>query len=194
VAIAFDELYKHSIEIKNSKSNTRFQQSAEKFTGTKQEIISKLNLFTDLPILKDTAYHDGIYTTFNEFKNNAPAITRFYATIDDKDKAVKLYQLMPDSTSKLIENAWGVSVNNELYFYSAGQLYPIEKAGNGFYIAKYLEPRTRRNQAIYWRKYIGKWQGDENPYNNAQVLKRSAGKDIAIEATHLDFDLEDFIY
>lgn len=194
VAIAFDELYKHSIEIKNSKSTTRFQQSAEKFTGTKQEIISKLNLFTDLPIIKDTAYHDGIYTTFNEFKNNAPAITRFYATIDDRSKAVKMYQLMPDSTSKLIEQVWGVSVNNELYFYNAGQMYPIEKSGNGFYLAKYLEPSTRRNQAIYWRKYIGKWQGDDNPYNNAHVLKRSADKDIAIEATHLDFDMEDFTY
>ena len=199
VANAFDELYKHSIDLKNNKANVRYQQSTDKFTGTKEEILTKLRLSNNHPILRDSVYQDGIYRTFTEFKNNAPAILRFYATVDDQTKTVKLFQLLPDSSSSLIDKAWGISVNNELYFYNAGQLYPIEKSANGFYLAKYLEPRTRRNQAIYWRKFIGKWQDDENPYGNAHVVKKSAakdivGKEIAIEATHLDFDLEDFIY
>ena len=83
-----------------------------------------------------------------------------------------------------------------MYFYAEGQLYPIERSGNTFYIAKYLEPATRKNQAFYWRKMIGQKQGDTNPYNDAHVLRRSvpAAKNISVEATRLDFDLEDFTY
>ena len=132
VANAFDELYKHSVDLKNTKANIRYHQSTGKFTGTKEEIVARQKLSNNHPILKDSVYADGIYTTFAEFRNNTPAITRFYSAIDEQTKAVMLYQIMPDSSSKLLEKAWGVSVNNELYFYYTGQLYPIEKSANGF--------------------------------------------------------------
>ncbi|MEJ7673291.1 MAG: hypothetical protein WKF59_11395 [Chitinophagaceae bacterium] len=98
----------------------------------------------------------GIYLSFNEFKNNAPSIRNYYVNVDSQNNKVKIYQILPDSSSKLIEKAWGLSLNNELYFYASGQLYPIEKSGNTFYMAKYLEPKTRRNQALYWRNVC--WQ------------------------------------
>lgn len=125
-----------------------------------------------------------------------PGIRNFYVTINSQNKKVQLYQILPDSSSKLIEKAWGLSLNNELYFYASDQLYPIEKRGATFYIAKYLEPGARRKQVLYRRKYVGKQQGDDNPYNDAHVLRKSTDVaiNIALEATHLDFDSEDFIY
>ncbi len=196
IETALDELYKNSTDLKKTLANKRFQQITQKFTDTKEEIIKNVKLQNNHQILKDSVYPAGIYLSFDQFKKNSPAIKDFYARVDSQTNKVKLYQILPDSSTKLIENAWGISLNNELYFYTLGQLYPIEKSGNTFYMAKYLEPRTRRNQAIYWRMYVGKWQGDINPYNDAHVLRKSADaeKQILIEATHLDFDLQDFIY
>jgi hypothetical protein len=189
-------LYKNSVEQKRGIGNIRFQQSSVKPTGTKNDIINEVKLSNNYQILKANEYANGVYTSFDEFKNNTPSIRNFYADVNSKNNEVELYQIAADSSSQLIQKAWGVSVNNELYFYSSGQLYPVEKSGNSFYMAKYLEPHTRKNQAIYWRKIIGVRQGDTNPYNDAHVLRRnvSTAKDVSLEATHLDFDKEDFIY
>lgn len=196
IATAFIELYKNSVEQGKGTANTRFQQKLVKPAGTKNNIINQLKLSHNYPILKATEYSRGVYTSLEEFKNNEPSITNFYADVNKKNNQVELYQIMADSSSQLIAKAWGISISNELYFYADGQLYPIEKSGNTFYMAKYLEPRTRKNQAIYWRQIIGARQGDTNPYNDAHELlkKVPTAENISLEATHLDFDKNDFIY
>lgn len=196
IVTAFIELYKNSVEQKRGIGNIRFQQLSAKPAGTKNDIINQVKLSNNCQILKANEYPSGVYTSFEEFKNNTPGIRNFYADVNAKNNQVELYQLAADSSSQLIQNAWGLSVNNELYYYSSGQLYPIEKSGNSVYVAKYLDYRTRKNQAIYWRTIIGARQGDTNPYNDAHVLRRvvSSSKNISLEATHLDFDKEDFIY
>jgi hypothetical protein len=196
IATAFIELYKNSVEQGKGTANTRFQQELVKPASTKDNIINQLKLSHNYPILKATEYSRGVYTSLEEFKNNEPSITNFYADVNKKNNQVELYQIMADSSSQRIAKAWGISISNELYFYADGQLYPIEKSGNTFYMAKYLEPRTRKNQAIYWRQIIGARQGDTNPYNDAHELlkKVPTAENISLEATHLDFDKKDFIY
>lgn len=196
MATAFKESYKNSVEQSEGTANTRFQQMLVKPAGTKNNIINQLKLSHSYPILKATEYSRGVYTSLEEFKNNEPSITNFYVDVNKKNNQVELYQIMADSSSQRIAKAWGISISNELYFYADGQLYPIEKSGNTFYMAKYLEPRTRKNQAIYWRQIIGARQGDTNPYNDAHELlkKVPTAENISLEATHLDFDKNDFIY
>lgn len=194
-AAAFMALYKNSEARVKGAGNIRFQQYTVKPTGTKNDIAAKVKTGSSA-ILNAREYVSGVFTSFDEFKNNAPSVTQFYADVNPVNKQVNLYQLATDSSSTLIQNAWGLAVNNELYFYSGGQLYPIERSGNTFYMAKYLPFRTRKHQANYWRKIIGTRQGDTNPYNDAHILRRNipAAKNVSLEATHLDFDLEDFTY
>ncbi|MDE3183581.1 MAG: hypothetical protein KGM16_09200 [Bacteroidota bacterium] len=196
LAQSFIELYKNSIEQSNGTANIRFQQMLAKPAGTKNDIINEVKLSHSYPIVKATKYPRGVYTSFEEFENNTPSIANFYADVNKKNNQVELYQIMADSSSQLIPKAWGISISNELYFYADGQLYPIEKSGNTFYMAKYLEPRTRKNQAFYWRQIIGARQGDTNPYNDAHVLRKTVltAENVSLEATHLDFDQQDFIY
>lgn len=196
IAGAFIDLYKNTLAVNNTISNNRFHQLTGSFSGTKDEILKSLKSSDNYPILKDNTRPDGIYLSFNEFKNNSPSVDNFYADVNPKNNEVELYRIMADSSSQLIQNAWGASVNNELYFYSSGQLYPIEKSGNSFYMAKYLDYRTRKNQAFYWRKYVGSKQSDNNPYNDAHILRKNVAtaNKISLEATHLDFDQEDFTF
>ncbi len=196
IAQSFIELYKNSYNSKRSAANNRFAQSNGGLTGNSSAIKNQVESINNRPILNLAQYKDGIYMSFDEFENNAPAITNFYADVNSNNNQVELYNIMPDSSSRLIDSAWGLSVNNELYYYASGQLYPIEKSGNTFYIAKYLQYTTRRNQAMYWRKYIGAKQPDNNPYNDAHVIRKNiaTAKNVSLEATHLDFDSGDFIY
>lgn len=195
IATAFIELYKNSVEQRKSLANIRFQQMAKAGTATKDEIIKKVKLANNYPIL-NSKYVQGIYKSFTEFKNNTPSIKNFYADVNPQTNKVELYEIAADSSSKLIQKPWGLAINNELYYYSSDQLYPIEKSGNTFYLAKYLEPKTRKNQAMYWRGYIGSKQSDNNPYNDAHVLRRAVStvKGLSLEATHMDFDLAEFTY
>jgi hypothetical protein len=196
VSTAFIELYKNSVEKRNGIDNISLQELSVKQTGTKNNIINQVKLLHSYPVVKATEYPRGVYTSFAEFKSNQPSITNFYADVNKENNQVELYQIMADSSSQLIPKAWGISVNNELYFYADGQLYPIEKSGNTFYMAKYLELFTRKNKAIYWRRIIGVRQGDTNPFNDAHIFRKSVppANEITLEATHLDFDKEDFVY
>lgn len=193
---AFIELYKNSVAIKKGAASSRLQQLNNSIAGTKEEILEQEKTSNNYAVLKTNQYQQGIYLSFNEFKNNTPAISNFYADVNANSDQVELYQIMPDSSSQLIDSAWGLSINNELYYYSSGGLYPIEQSGKTFYIAKYLKPDTRRNQAFYWRKYVGSKQTDNNPYNDGHVLRKKVpgAKNVSLEATHLDFDSKDFIY
>lgn len=195
IATAFIELYKNSLEQRKSLANIRFQQMAKAGTATKDEIIKKVKLANNYPILNSMYVH-GIYKSFSEFKNNTPSTKHFYADVNPQNNKVELFEIAADSSSKLIQNPWGLAINNELYYYSSDQLYPIERSGNTFYLAKYLEPKTRKNQAMYWRGYIGSKQSDNNPYNDAHVLRRAVStvKGLSLEATHMDFDLAEFTY
>lgn len=196
IAQSFVELYKNSFGQRRRTANIRFQQSSVKLTGTKNDIISKVKAAKSDAIVKANEYANGVYLSFDEFKNNSPSVRSFYTDVNSTTNKVSVYQIAVDSSSRLIQNAWGLSVNNELYFYADGQLYPIERSGNTFYMAKYLPFRTRSNQAIYWRNYVGAKQPDNNPYNDAHVLRKNVltAKGVSLEATHLDFDLEDFTY
>lgn len=196
IAQSFVELYKNSFGQRKGPANIRFQQSFAKLTGTKNDITAKIKASNRDAIVKANEYADGVYLSFDEFKNNSPSVRSFYTDVNSTTNKVSIYQIAVDSSSQLIQNAWGLSVNNELYFYTDGQLYPIEKSGNTFYMAKYLPFRTRKNQAIYWRNYVGAKQTDNNPYNDAHVLRKNVltTKGVSLEATHLDFDLEDFTY
>lgn len=132
-------------------------------------------------------YPTGIYTSFEQFKDNAPAIPMFYVGVNRQTGEVNLYQLTSDSTKQLVPNAWGLAVGNELYKYQNGQLYAIEKDGNGFALSKYLDYQTRKNKALFWRRTVGNRQGDNNPYNDKHIYRApTQDSTIHIEATHID--------
>lgn len=81
IAQSFIDLYKNSVEQLKGTANIRFQQLAGKPSGTKDDLIREVKLTNNEPILKAIDYAKGIYTSFEEFKNNTPSITNSpYAT------------------------------------------------------------------------------------------------------------------
>lgn len=177
---AINSLYDYSEQLVAKHSKVGFLTSSSKLPDnmaaknsfTKEQLIEDIQKQRNWRILSDSVRPKGIYRSFQEFKNNAPSIQNFYLKVDTTTKQVSLYQFsVTDSSANKVDSAWGLSINNELYKYSNGHLYAIEKSGNGFVLSKYLNYMTRKNQAIFWRRYVGNRQGDDNPYDDAHIYR-----------------------
>ncbi|WP_123864757.1 hypothetical protein [Chitinophaga barathri] len=105
----------------------------------------------DIPILLDTAYVDGVYASFEEFKANRPSITAF--KMENAGKKPKLYTT--DASPQHIKDSWGFCVKGELYRTSGDAIIPIEKSGHGFVVSNYMQSARRRNQAMFWSSVGG---------------------------------------
>ncbi len=185
---ALNELYNRSVSpilLANSSFNASKLENGN--FSNKASIVENYNQQSSNTILRNSKYLSGIYTSYQDFLNNAPAVKNFYVGVDTGTHKVILYQLNQDSTVDVLPDAWGLSVHNELYYYQDGQLYPIEKDGKGFALSKYLDFKTRKNNAQFWRITVGKKQGDGNPYDDNHIFRAAADSiSIKIEATHLD--------
>lgn len=182
LTIAIIALYNNSV-----KPNRKVRQNLNKRVS-QSALMEAADASEDFKILADSIYPTGVFVTFNEFVNNSPSIGKFYTMVDTGTKEVQVYQVYEDSTSTLLADLWGICVNNELYRYKNGQLYAIEKEGEGFTLSKYIDFRRRKNQAFFWRRYIGERQGDNNPFNDAHIYRTSinGSPDIKIEAALID--------
>lgn len=182
VTTAIIALYNNSV-----KPTRKVKQSKP---STQSAIMEAAEASDDLKILTDSVYPTGVFVSFQEFLNNSPSIAKFYTMVDTGTKEVQIYQVYDDSTSNMVPQVWGICVNNELYRYQNGQLYAIEKEGQGFTLSKYIDFRRRKNQAFFWRRYVGERQGDNNPFNDAHIYRTSinGSPDIKIEAALIDMN------
>lgn len=160
------------------------------------ELISRAQQVYNIPVIKDSIYKRGVYSTFDEFKNNSPSIANAIIKVDNKGSAA-LYQQLADSTSKEITSAWGICMAGEQYAYIEGQLVPIEKSGKGIIISRFQKPEIRRNQAIYWRNLMGNTT-DTNPFGRSQNKKAKhkalPGKKEQPVATSIDMETGELLF
>jgi hypothetical protein len=176
IAAAIDALYSNTVSTTNNLHPNNGNAPAAQSTPA---------------VLLDSVHPAGIYTTFQEFLNNAPSVTHFMVGVDDNTRQVMLYQLAADTSKTPLPNAWGLSVGREIYRFQNGQLYAIEKEENGFALSKYLDYMTRKNQGNFWRRTIGRKQGDVNPFNDKHIFRVAAqtnGTTYYIETTHLNMN------
>lgn len=120
---------------------------------TKEQIIERVNSRFALPILQTKSFHKGVYSTFEEFKNNAPSIDSFLVRRSGSKLIVLKWN--SDGTQTPLPELWGLCSNNELYKYYRGELIPIEKEDQSFILSHYLEAINRKNKAIFWSSILG---------------------------------------
>ena len=145
-------------------------------------------------IVLTSRYSPGIYTSFEQFLDDAPAIPSFKIKVIKETGSVELYKISgQDSSGVMVKNAWGISVGNELYKISKGKLLAIEKVGSGFMLSKFVDPKRRKNNAIFWRNNIGSRKGVKNPFGNKDILKTTSVKGQKFTLTHLDMKTGELI-
>jgi len=160
--------------------------------GTNTFINSRIKLKnrqepTQNRITKETTYPTGIYTSFKQFLDDAPAITSFRVSFDTKTDSVAFFKIdSKDSSGTAIDSIWGLAAGNELYKYSNGSIVPIEKLDNGFFLSKYVDPKLRKNHASFWRNNIGNKTDTHNPFDNKYNVTVKIKNGLEFQATRID--------
>jgi hypothetical protein len=85
----------------------------------------------DIPIFDSNTLVRGVYTGFEEFRNNAPSIHDF--EVRPTGGHLALYLRNGDGTSYYTHDVWGVCDGKEVFIMRDGLLHPLRKDGNSFY-------------------------------------------------------------
>ncbi|KAA2243348.1 hypothetical protein F0L74_12660 [Chitinophaga agrisoli] len=96
------------------------------------------------PILTSPGYTHGVYTTYKQFLDNAPAIDSFKVKQNIFGKLL-VYAIGADS-SRLIENPWGLCMNGKIYKCQGDALVPLERYGQGFAISGYINAHNEESK------------------------------------------------
>lgn len=85
----------------------------------------------DIPIFDSNTLVRGVYTDFEEFRNNAPSIHDF--EVRPAGGYLALYLRNGDGTSYYTHDVWGYCNGKEVFIMRDGLLHPLRKDGNSFY-------------------------------------------------------------
>jgi hypothetical protein len=85
----------------------------------------------DVPIVSAAPLREGIYTNFQEFKDNNPSIRNYEVKQEKKD--VLLYIKDANGASQYTHDAWGYCDGKSIFIMRDGKLYALWKEGNAFY-------------------------------------------------------------
>jgi len=109
----------------------------------------KLHIQNDynVPALRDTTFRQGVYMSFNEFKNNNPSKADFELKKDRLTDIVYIKQ--QDGTDYVARNIWGYCDGKNVYVASADNFFLLQRIANAFYIfgAKSPKRNESRNNA-----------------------------------------------
>jgi len=121
--------------------------------------LSEINLHIqseyNVPALRDTAFKQGVYMSFNEFKNNNPSKADFELKKDRRADIVYIKQ--QDGTDYVARNIWGYCDGKNVYVASADNFFLLQRVANAFYI--FGAKNARANE--------GRNGGSTGSYNNA---------------------------
>jgi hypothetical protein len=86
----------------------------------------------DFPVLKDSVHIRGVYSNFEEFKNDNPGQRNFEV---DKDKLTDMIFIrQPDGKLVPERDDWGYSDGKNLYVRLKDNYFLLQRQGNAFYI------------------------------------------------------------
>jgi hypothetical protein len=94
------------------------------------------------PIGGDGSLTRGVYTSFNEFRNNAPSIADFEIRLGDNQR---LLYLRESGKSYYSHDAWGYCDGKNIYIMRDGVLCPAWKEGQAFYFYRDLRKPRKIN-------------------------------------------------
>ena len=85
----------------------------------------------DATITGTASLTPGVYTSFEEFRNNAPSILHFEIQLEKKDQL--LYIQDANGSFYYSHDAWGYCDGKSVFIMRDGKLYQLWKEGNAFY-------------------------------------------------------------
>jgi hypothetical protein len=107
-----------------------------------EAVFSHYDARAAIPVLQEQPVK-GVYLSYEQFKENKPGISSF--TFDKTDKGDFLYIKNRKGEDSLCLDFWGFSDGKDLYIYSAGNFFLLERQRNSFSFFGAKELSAQRN-------------------------------------------------
>jgi hypothetical protein len=141
----------------------------------------------DIPVLKDSALVRGVYSSFEEFKNNNPGQKQFEV---EKDKLIDLIFIkQADGKPVPVREAWGYCDGKNLYIKSMDNYFLLQREGNAFYIYGAKEFKHKKVARDPARETDSSAMVVEtNHYKNP--LQKTSKRHLALELRPYELDMD----
>lgn len=103
------------------------------------------------PIYAASKYPNGLYASFNEFRNNSPSIVDGYEVHGVNQIRVR-WVATGKKKKRVRESVYALAHDNNLYIFFDNSFYPIEKRNHGFY---FQGPDVQDSGAIIAGGWLG---------------------------------------
>jgi hypothetical protein len=124
LAIVLNDMALRAIDLMTAKTGSTRRVSID-------DIRSFNHTRFETPISTSTTLTPGVYTSFDEFRNNAPSIRHFEVRKDNRE--LVLYITEPGGQSYYSHDAWGYCDGKDIYVMRDGALTRAWREGNAFY-------------------------------------------------------------
>jgi hypothetical protein len=159
--------------------------SASWVTGQKQNsgrLISReqINEFNrsrfDKPAGSEGPYASGVYTSFEEFRNNTPSIRDFEIRTEKMNRL--LYIKDASGAPYYSHTAWGYSDGTSLFIMHDGILWPVWKEGKAFYFFALSDKNKHSHQSYdaYGQAHAYKPEGSQEKETCIYTLDLDTGE------------------
>jgi len=104
------------------------RQVIKRKSYTDEQIKERYQSRFNIPVLTNDHYERGVYKNFNEFRNNAPSVTRF--KVKTQGNTASLY----DSDNNIINSlkAFGFCDGRTCWIQNGIYCFPLVRVGNSF--------------------------------------------------------------
>jgi len=145
----YNNLMEKALEALHEKMIAAFTENRfrNKTKFTKEFVTSSYIPRYKTKILTDTILKKGVYFSYEDFKNNAPASVNFKVSSVGSSYVLHLIE---NGTEVFERKAWGVNDGKNTYIVQNGQLYPLYRSNNAFYWMGYKEvTKANYNMPVY---------------------------------------------
>ncbi|RFS23411.1 hypothetical protein DVR12_10370 [Chitinophaga silvatica] len=155
------------------------------------EIMAQYERKRNIPVLTQKL-NDGVYFSFNDFRENKPSITNFEVS-EKKGAAVSAVE--SDGSKRILAAYWCIVKDGAILKKQDRKLLPLDRDGYGFTISSYIADYKHRNNQILTGAVIGGLAGGLISGAAVKLPKADAFPNLADpEATAIDMETGDLIF
>ncbi|RBL93475.1 hypothetical protein [Chitinophaga flava] len=135
--------FKHKTDIAEALNRLLLKspETGESFL-TKASIVTRHIRKREIPALMAAKLNDGVYMSFEEFRENNPSIRTF--EMEKHRRQLDVFKIMPDGKKESLISCWAIVKDGEAYRVVEDMFLPIEKQGYGYIFSDFIENRKRR--------------------------------------------------
>lgn len=164
---------------------------------TKSDILQRHLQKRQVPALTAPKMKDGVYQNFEEFRNNAPALTQFEIKKGEYEyEWADIIGTTADGRKGRVRSCWGIVKEGNVFRYLDGKLIQLERFDYGYVLSRYLKDSRDRSRSAMVGAVLGGVLGAMVASGSGHMVSADAFPALKVspDATAIDMETGAFIF